>query len=112
MPLLIQCDEFGACLCVFTRADDACVEYREILLAGGEGCDGEGAIGLGATAHSPLRWRTGTLNSWAKERKTYFEFRDRYDGKYKAKQNALQLCQRVLINTEMHIHRHASCIHI
>lgn len=52
------------CVCMFTRAYDACVEYREVLLAGGEGSDGEGATGLGAAAHPPLCWRTGTLCSW------------------------------------------------
>lgn len=52
------------CVGVFTRTDDACVEYREVLLAGREGGDGEGATGLGAAAHPPLRWRTGTLSSW------------------------------------------------
>lgn len=50
-------------LCVFTRTDDACVEYREVLLAGGEGGYGEGATGLSAAAHPPLRWRAGTLSS-------------------------------------------------
>lgn len=47
--------------CVFTRADDACVEHGEVLLAGGEGGDAEGATGLGAPAHPPLRWGTGTF---------------------------------------------------
>lgn len=56
-------------LCVFTRADDACVKYREVLLAGGEGGDGEGAKGLGTAAHPPLRRRTGTLYSWKNRRK-------------------------------------------
>lgn len=46
--------------CVFTRADDACVEHGEVLLAGGERCDGEGAVRLGAAAHSALCRGTGT----------------------------------------------------
>lgn len=48
---------------MFTRADDACVKHREVLLAGGEGSDGEGATGLGAAAHPPLRRGTGTFSS-------------------------------------------------
>lgn len=52
-----------------TGADDARVEYREVLLAGGEGGDGEGAAGLGAATHPPLRRRTGTLSSWTRRKK-------------------------------------------
>lgn len=51
----------------FTRADDACVEHREVLLAGGEGGDGEGAVGLGAATNSPLSWRTGAFSSWSQK---------------------------------------------
>lgn len=35
-----------------TRTDDACVEYRQVLLARGEGCDGKRATGL-CTATDP-----------------------------------------------------------
>lgn len=57
---------------MFTRTDDACVEYREVLLAGGEGGYGEGATGLSATAHPPLRWRAGTLSSCTHKGKKSF----------------------------------------
>ena len=59
---------------MFTRADDACVKYGEILLAGGEGGDGEGAVGLGAAAHPPFRRRTGTLYSWTHKEETSYYF--------------------------------------
>lgn len=49
-------------MCVLTGADDACVEHREVLLAGGEGGDAEGATGLRAAAHPPLRRGTGTFS--------------------------------------------------
>lgn len=47
---------------MLTGADDARVEHREVLLAGGEGGDAEGAAGLGAAAHPPLRGGTGTFS--------------------------------------------------
>lgn len=59
-------------MCAFTRADDACVEYGEVFLAGGERGDGEGAIGLGAAAHPPLRRRTRTLSSWTQREKCIY----------------------------------------
>lgn len=64
----------SVCLSVFTRADDACVKDGEVLLAGGEGGNGEGAIGLGAAAHPSLRRRTGTLCSWTHRAETSYYF--------------------------------------
>lgn len=49
------------CQRVLTGADDARVEHGEVLLAGGEGGDAEGATGLGAAAHPPLRRGAGTF---------------------------------------------------
>lgn len=53
---------------VFTRADNACVEHREVFLAGGKGSNGEGATGLGAAANPSLQWGTGTLSSWTQKK--------------------------------------------
>lgn len=44
-----------------TRTYDARVENGQVFFAGGEGRDGEGAVGLSAAADPPLCGRTRTF---------------------------------------------------
>ncbi len=66
---LVMCWCVGVRVC--TWADNACIEDRKVLFAGGEWRDGEGAAGLGATAHPPLHWRTRTLSSCTQGKYSY-----------------------------------------
>lgn len=49
---------------VVTWADNPRVEDRKVLLTGGEGSDGERAVGLGTAVDSSFCWRAGTPGSY------------------------------------------------